>query len=114
VILGLSSGTAAQRTDYETAMKNAFGRRFISLREYLAAPIYDGEGNIVSCYGLADQGLEPGSKEYNGTTYVALEEIAQGIVPHQIITDSVHYTAGTKTVIGTMLYKKMKELGILE
>ena len=113
VILGLSSGTAAQRADYEAAMKNAFGRRFISLREYLAAPIYDEDGNIISCYGLADQGLEPGTKEYNGVTYVALEEIAIGVVPHQIISDSVHYTAGTKTVIGEMLYRKMKELNIL-
>ncbi len=94
-------------------MKAAFGRRFISLREYLAAPIYDGEGHIISCYGLADQGLEPGEKEYNGVTYVALDEIATGTVPHQILSDSVHYTAGTKTVIGKMLYQKMRELNIL-
>ena len=112
VVLGLSSGSADSRADYEAAMREAFGRRFISLREYLAHPIYE-NGQIVSCYGLADQGLTPGSVEYNGVTYVALDEIAQGIVPHQILADSVHYTAGTKTVIGNMLYKKMQELNIL-
>lgn len=114
IILGLSSGTAANRKDYEDRMKKEFGRYFISLREYLAHPIYGGEdGNtIVSCYGLADQNLEPGSKEYNGTTYNALEEIATGTVPHQILQDSVHYTTGTKTVIGNMIYKKCKELNI--
>lgn len=114
LILGLSSGTAAQRADYESAMKKAFGRRFLSLREYLAHPIYGEDGTtIVSCYGLADQGLEPGSVEYNGQTYVALDEIATGTVPHQILADSVHYTAGTKTVIGNLVYKTMRELNIL-
>ena len=113
VILGLSSGSKTSREEYETAMKKAFGRRFISLREYLAAPIYDNEGNIISCYGLADQGLPPGEKEYNGKKYVALEEIATGTVPHQILVDTVHYTPGTRTVIGKMLYRKMRELNIL-
>lgn len=112
VILGASTGSASTMANYEAAMKEAFGRRFISLREYLAHPIYE-NGEIVSCYGLADQGLAPGSVEYNGVTYVALDEIAQGIVPHQILADSVHYTDGTKTVIGNMLYKKMQELNIL-
>ena len=93
-------------------MKKEFGRYFISLREYLAHPIKNSSGEIISCYGLADQGLEPGSKEYNGTTYVALDEIATGTVPHQILADSVHYTLGTKTVIGNMLYKRCKELNI--
>lgn len=113
LILGLSSGSAEKRSDYETAMKKAFGRRFVSLREYLATPIYDKNGNIVSCYGLADQGLEPGTAEYKGRTYVALEEIAVGTVPHQLLQDDVHYTEGTKKVIGEMLYRKMQELNIL-
>ncbi len=112
VVLGLSSGTASQRKEYENKMKQEFGRYFISLREYLSHPIYNSLGEIVSCYGLADQGLEPGSKEYNGVTYNALEEIAAGTVPHQILNDSVHYTTGTKEVIGKMLYKKCCELNI--
>ena len=113
IILGLSSGSASSRKSYEDRMKQEFGRYFISLREYLAHPIYGTDGKtIVSCYGLADQGLEPGSKEYNGVTYNALDEIATGTVPHQILQDHVHYTTGTKDVIGTMLYKKCCELNI--
>ena len=111
IILGFSSGTAAGRSAYESRMKKEFGRYFVSLREYLAHPIYNGT-EMVSCWGLADQGLEPGTKEYNGTTYDALTEIASGTVPHQILADSVHYTNGTKTVIGNMLYKKCCELNI--
>lgn len=113
LILGLSSGSAAQRADYEKLMKKEFGRRFLSLREYLATPTYDSEGNIKSCYGLEDQNLEPGSKVYNGVTYVALDEIKTGTVPHQILLDSVHFTNETRTVIANLIYKRMKELNIL-
>lgn len=110
IVLGLSSGTASARKAYEDAMKKEFGRYFISLREYLAHPIYQ-NGEIVSCYGLADQNLSPDPMySYNGKT--TLQEIAEGTVPHQILADAVHYTSGTKTVIGNMLYKKCCELGI--
>jgi hypothetical protein len=112
VVLGLSSGTAASRADYEAAMKEAFGRRFISLREYLAHPIYE-NGEIVSCYGLADQNLTPSTKEYAGVTYNSLDEIATGTVPHQLLIDGIHYTEGTRQVIGKMLYRRLKELNIL-
>lgn len=107
LVLGLSSGTESQRAEYEKQMKQAFGRRFVSLREYLAYPVYDTDGKtVISCYGLDDAGLDP--------TDADIERIKQGQVPQTLLADSVHYTAATKTVIGTMLYKKMIELGILE
>ena len=56
--------------------------------------------------GLDDAGLDP--------TDADIERIKLGQVPQTLLADSVHYTAATKTVIGTMLYKKMIELGILE
>ena len=107
LVLGLSSGTESQRAEYEKQMKQAFGRRFVSLREYLAHPVYDTDGKtVISCYGLDDAGLDP--------TDADIERIKQGQVPQTLLADSVHYTAATKTVIGTMLYKKMIELGVLE
>ena len=113
LVLGLSSGTAASRAAYEARMKQEFGRCFVSLREYLAHPIYGAAGEITSCYGLADQALTPTSDYvYNGVTYDALAEIAAGTVPHMMLADNVHYTAGTQAVIGNMLYKKCCELGI--
>ena len=112
LVLGLSTGSAESRVKYEADIKKAFGRRFISLREYLAAPVYS-NNEIVSCYGLEDQGLAPGKLEFKGKTYVALEEIANGEVPHQILADGLHYTEGTKTVIGKLVYRKMRELNML-
>lgn len=92
IVLGLSSGTAESRAEYETAMKEEFGRYFISLREYL------------SKYGLADSGLTATDED--------LAEMAFGKVPPQCLADSVHYTPATRTVIGNMIYKKCCELGI--
>lgn len=107
VVLGLSSGTEAQRREYEDAMKDAFGRRFISLRAYLAHPIYDNDGEtVISCYGLDDAGLDATDED--------IERIKVGQVPQTLLSDAVHYTAATKKVIGTMLCKKMVELGILK
>lgn len=94
IVLGLSSGSAAERADYETMMRNAFGRYFISLREYL------------SQYGLADAGLTPTAADNTA--------MAAGIVPPQLLADSVHYTDKTKTVIGNLVYKRCCELGIFE
>ena len=105
VILGLSSGSAIYRADYEKAMRKEFGRLFISLREYLAFPIYaTGGDNVVSCWGLDDAGLTP--------TQADLDAIALGVVPPQLLSDHTHYTSATKTVIGNLIYKKCKELNI--
>ena len=103
IVLGLSSGTASERSSYETAMQDEFGRYFISLRQYLAHPIYSGD-TIVNCYGLADAGLTPTSAD--------LDDIAVGKVPPQCLADGVHYTDATKIVIGNMLFKKCQELNI--
>jgi len=93
VVLGLSSGSAASRASYETAMRLEFGRYFISLRDYLAT------------YGLADAGLTP--------TQADTDAMATGTVPPQLLTDSVHYTEACKTVIGKMLVKKLRELQVV-
>lgn len=104
IILGLSTGSEEQRKQYETDMRREFGRYFISLREYLAHPIYNSEGDIISCYGLADQGLAPEGND--------LEDIEVGRVPLSLLTDSTHFKDGTKRVIGDLIYSRCKELNI--
>jgi hypothetical protein len=110
LILGFSSGSAASRASYEASMRNEFGRYFLSLREYLSTPIYE-DGQIVSCYGMADQNVAV-DPEYTYDGKTTIQEISEGICPHQILRDSVHYTDGTKTVIGNLIYKYCCELGI--
>lgn len=93
IVLGLSSGTASERLDYETKMRKQFGRRFISLREYL------------SKYGLADAGITP--------TQDDIDAMALGKTPPSLLADLVHYNDACKPVIGNMLYKKIKDLNML-
>ena len=92
VILGLSSGTAESRREYELAMKREFGRYFISLREYLSE------------YGMADAGLTPTDEDKAA--------MAMGKVPQSLLIDSVHFKSETKIVIGELIYKRLTELGI--
>ena len=105
VILGLSSGTAKQRSAYENAMRNEFGKYFISLREILSTPIYNAdEDKIISCYGLFHAGLSPNTGD--------LDDIKVGKVPQQLLIDSVHFTEATRIVIGNSIYKSCKGLNI--
>jgi hypothetical protein len=105
IVLGLSSGTAASRASYEAAMKEEFGRYFISLREYLSSPIYASGGvTIVSSYGLEDAGFTP--------TQDDLDKIAIGQVPPQLLSDGTHYKTETRTVIGNLIYNRCRDLNI--
>lgn len=92
IILGLSSGSGDERKEYEESMKKEFGRRFISLRQYL------------SVYGLDDAGIEPTEED---TTMMN-----EGKTPKSLLTDAVHYNEACKTVIGNMLSRKVRELNI--
>lgn len=96
IVLGYTTGpfgrTEESNREYETKMRQEFGRYFISLRDYL------------SKYGLEDAGLTPTTDDN--------AKMSVGEVPHQLLTDGVHYTDACKTVIGNMLYRKCKELNI--
>lgn len=94
IVLGLSSGTAATRAEYEEAMRKEFGRYFISLREYL------------STYGMTHAGLTP--------TTADIAAMERGEVPPQLIADGVHFTEPCKRVIGEYLFEKCTELGIFK
>lgn len=92
IVLGLSRVPDAIAETYEKAMRFAFGRNFISLREYLSE------------YGLADAGLTATAED--------TAAMASGKVPPQLLSDAVHYTDACRTVIGKMLYRKCCDLGI--
>lgn len=103
LVLGLSSGSAVERAVYEAAMELEFGRNFLSLRKYLSSPLFAADGTtIVNCYGLDDAGLTATAED--------LTAIADGKVPPQMLSDSVHFTTSTKTVVGNLVYKRMTEL----
>ena len=90
---------------YERAMMEAFGRKFVSLRQYITTPVYDGE-NIVSCYGMQDAGLV--------CTASDIDAIRRGTCPPSLMTDAIHFTKAMRNVVGEYLYKRMKALGYFD
>ena len=90
---------------YEEMFENEFGRRFISLRQYLAHPIYADDGfTIISSYGLMDAGLD--------ATDTDLSDIRAGNCPSSLLFDGVHFNNYGKAVVGNYIYSRMKELNM--
>ena len=94
LILGMHSGSAESRAEYEAAMTKEFGRHFISLRQYLVN------------YGLQDAGMTATEED--------TAALATGTVPPQLLSDGVHYKTEVRTIIGNMLYEKICELNMLD
>ncbi|GAP73119.1 hypothetical protein SAMD00024442_6_95 [Candidatus Symbiothrix dinenymphae] len=93
VILGLTSGTAAERADLETLMTEEFGAHYINLREYLATS------------GLQDADMIP--------TQADTEAMSEGKVPPSLLSDHVHFNAKGYESIGKLIYKRFRYLGII-
>lgn len=105
LILGMHTGTTESRANYEQAMLTAFGRKFFSLRQYLAHPVYDlDDTTIKTCWGLQDVGLTPTADD--------LAKIAVGQVPLPLMADGTHFTDATKTAIGNAIYSYLVGLSI--
>ncbi|MDR2410157.1 MAG: hypothetical protein LBE13_18895 [Bacteroidales bacterium] len=93
VILGLTSGTKAERTDLETLMTKEFGAQYINLRDYL------------STQGLQDAGLTP--------TQADKEAMEEGKTPPSLLHDHVHFNVKGYELIGQLIYKHFLYLGII-
>ena len=95
LIIGVTSGTAADRADMETFMENTWGDRYINLREVLS----DEET-------LADAGII--------VTEEDRRQMAEGLVPDCVRVDGVHYTVTGYSIVADTVYNRMTELGYLD
>lgn len=93
IVVGLHSLTAADRAPLESEMLKQFGRRYINLRDYMTK------------YGLSDAGITPTSQD--------TADMAAGKTPTSLMTDGVHFTAAGYTIIGNLIFKRLKELSII-
>ena len=81
----------ADRNAYDSAMFAEFGRRFVSIRQYLCE------------FGLSDAGITP--------TTTDTANIAAGITPASLRVDSVHLNASGYTVVANQVFNRIKEMG---
>lgn len=94
LIIGLTSGTAKERSSLENAMVEEYGDKYINLRLYL------------SKYGLDDAGLEATSED--------LKYMNEGRVPPSLLSDTIHFNNVGYKLIGEYIYKRMIELGYFD
>lgn len=94
IIVGLTSGSAADRAALESRMNEEYGDKYLNLREYL---ITEGIDSLV--------------KENKITlTDTDKDQISRGIVPDSLRTDSVHFTKEGYELVEKAVYSKLYEL----
>ena len=91
IIVGLHIGWAEDRKELEDAMVQAFGDKYLNLREYM------------SSQGMQDAGLEPTEQD--------VIDMLDGTTPGSLLSDGVHFKPIGYTLIANQLYKRMDELG---
>lgn len=92
VVVGLTSGTRAERAAYETAMTQEYGLRFLRTREYL------------STYGLQMAGIPATAQD--------IADMTEGKTPNSLLSDGLHFNAAGYNVLGELIYRRFKELNI--
>lgn len=91
IIVGLHTGTPADRAELEAAMTAEYGDHYINLREYM------------STQGLADAGFNATEED--------MQMMENGMTPASLLVDGVHFNAGGYELIGKLIYTRMDELG---
>ncbi|MCO7175564.1 hypothetical protein ACFP7A_00775 [Sporolactobacillus kofuensis] len=91
LVIGLTSGSAADRQSLEALMNKKFGRHYVNLRDY------------ISQYGMDDAGLIPTSTD--------MDQMSQGIVPDSLRVDTVHFNEHGYPIVANQIYKRGQELG---
>jgi hypothetical protein len=94
LIIGITSGTAADRQELETAMKEQYGRRYLNAREMLSS---DGMSMMEVESTVFDQWM-----------------IDEGRIPGRLLSDSVHLNEAGYRALGIMVYDRLMELGYFD
>ena len=91
IVMGLSSGSTASRSDEESQMLSKYGVHYFNTR------------NMLSKYGMSMMNLTPTTSDVN--------EMSKGEVPSSLRSDSVHLNANGYTALGKMLAQKIRACG---
>jgi lysophospholipase L1-like esterase len=94
LVFGLSTSTAAFRAPMETQFLEAYGRRFLNVREYLASD------EAMDRAGLVPTGTDLG-------------QMAAGQVPDSLRSDPTHLNTAGYAQVAFFAHRRMQELGWL-
>lgn len=91
IIIGLPTGTREENVELEKVMQEAYGDKYINLREYM------------STQAIYDAGIKPTEED--------LARMEEGRVPSSLLADHIHFKAKGYELIGNLVYERMEELG---
>lgn len=94
LIIGLTSGTAAEREPMEIAMQEKYGMNYLNARQ------------IMSKDGASIAEIE--------TTVFDQWMTDEGRIPGRLMSDSVHFNDDGYRVLGILVYNRLKELGYFD
>ena len=94
IIVGLHTGTAADRAELEEAMQREYGDHYINLRAYMSEQAMDDAGLVPT---LTDQ-----------------QSMARGETPPSLMVDGVHFTPTAYRLIGQLIFERMETLGYFD
>lgn len=94
LIIGLTTGTAAEREPMEIAMQEKYGENYLNARQ------------IISKDGAALAEIE--------TTVFDQWMTDEGRIPGRLLSDSVHFNEDGYRVLGMLVYNQLKELGYFD
>lgn len=84
-------------------LARVFGEHFLDIRRYMVSPIYDKNGDVISCYALEDYNIAPTAQD--------IADIENGEIPESLRTDSIHGTEEFYDCVAKMVYDKGIDLG---
>lgn len=95
IIVGLHTGTSESRAELEAAMLEAYGNKYINLREYMSTD------------AMNDAGLEPTPED--------IAMMKEGMTPASLlVSDGLHFNATAYELIGNLIYNRMDSLGYFD
>lgn len=94
VIVGITSGTAAQRESMEITMQQLHGEKYVNARQ------------LISSYGAAMTGTE--------ITVFDQWMIDEGQIPGRLLSDSVHFNEAGYRALGMIIYDNMVKNGYFD
>lgn len=94
LILGMTSGNAADRSELESRMQEEYGDKYINLREYL------------SMQGPYDAGVT--------LTDTDKQQMELGQIPDCLLSDGLHFKPEGYKLIAQIVYARMQQLGYFD
>lgn len=97
IIVGSHTGTEEEKSEFESAMEEEYGDKYINLRAYMSSQ------GIEDVKEILDVEIELTEKDK--------KMIGQGMTPESLLSDTVHFNQYGYELIGHLIYERMDELG---